>query len=118
MIAVFDGGRPVELLSSLPWEPERLKSGNWIDAMVLIRRKRLLELGCYPTDPRLAGWEDFALWCQCAEAGGHGAHVAQVLAWHRPSADTLVAPDEHDTHAKWALMRERFPRLLALPSAG
>jgi GT2 family glycosyltransferase len=83
MVAVFESDRPVELLSSLPWEPERLASGNWIDGMVLIRRTRLLELGGYSTDPRLAGWEDFDLWCRCAQAGGHGVHVAQVLAWHR-----------------------------------
>jgi Glycosyl transferase family 2 len=118
MVAVFDGDRPVELLSSLPWEPERLKSGNWIDAMALIRRKRLLELGCYTTDARLAGWEDFDLWCKCAEAGGHGVHVAQVLAWHRRAADPLAASRENGTPQKWALMRERFPRLLAFPSGG
>jgi hypothetical protein len=118
MVAVFDGERPVELRSSLPWEPERLKSGNWIDAMALIRRKRLLELGCYTTDARLAGWEDFDLWCKCAEAGGHGVHVAQVLAWHRRAAEPPAEFSENGTRAKWALMRERFPRLLALPSGG
>jgi GT2 family glycosyltransferase len=83
MVAVFDGNQSVALRGSLPWEPERLKNDNWIDAMVLIRRARLLELGGYSTDPRLAGWEDFDLWCRCAQAGGYGVHVAQVLAWHR-----------------------------------
>ncbi len=83
MVAVFDGEQPVELLGSLPWEPERLESGNWIDGMALIRRTRLLELSGYTTDPDMAGCEDFDLWCRCAEAGGHGVHVPQVLAWHR-----------------------------------
>lgn len=106
MVAAFDGDRPVQLLGSLPWEPERLKSGNWIDGMALIRRARLLELGGYPADPRLAGCEDLHLWCRCAEAGGHGVHVPQVLAWRRWTADPV-------TPAKWALMRERFPQLLA-----
>jgi GT2 family glycosyltransferase len=105
MVAVFDGLQPVELLSSLPWERERLKSGNWIDAIALLRRKRLLELGGYCTDPRLAGWEDYELWCKCAAAGGHGVHVPQVLAWHRQSAD-------RGTPDMWALMRMRFPQLL------
>ena len=106
MVAAFDGDRPVALLSALPWEPERLRSGNWIDGMALIRRGRLLELGGYSTDPCLAGWEDFYLWCRCAEAGAHGVHVPQVLAWHRQIAASK-------TPAKWALMRDIFPELLA-----
>ncbi|HEV7162108.1 MAG TPA: glycosyltransferase, partial [Solirubrobacteraceae bacterium] len=80
MVAAFEGDRPVELLGSLPWEPERLERGNWIDAMALLRRAPLLELGGYPTDPSLAGRESFELWRRCAAAGGHGVHVAQVLA--------------------------------------
>jgi hypothetical protein len=107
MVAAFEGERPVELLSSLPWEPERLKRGNWIDAAALVRRRRLLGLGGYSTDPRLAGWEDFYLWCRCAQAGARGVHVPQVLAWRSRAASA-------ETPAKWALMRELFPELLAL----
>jgi hypothetical protein len=118
MVGVFEGDRPVELVSSLPWEPERLKSGNWIDGMALIRRTRLLGLGGYATDPRLAGWEDFDLWCRCAQAGGHGVHVPQVLAWRRRTASSAAAHGEDGTPAKWALMRERFPQLLAPPGGG
>jgi hypothetical protein len=105
MVGIFGDAGPVELRSSLPWEPERLRNGNWIDAMALIRRKRLLAVGGYSTDSRLAGWEDFELWCRCAEAGDHGVHVPQVLAWRRQEIDPA-------TPEMWALMRERFPRLL------
>jgi hypothetical protein len=116
MVAVFEGDRPVELLSSLPWEPERLKRGERVDAMALIRRERLLELGGYATDPRLAGWEDFHLWCQCAEAGDRGVHVPQVLGWRRRSASSMPR-SETGTPAPWALMQARFPRLLGVASA-
>ena len=118
MVALYDKDQPVELLSSLPWEPERLKRGNWIDSMALIRRKRLLELGCYETDPHLAGLEDFDLWCKCAQAGGHGVHVPQVLAWHRRSAHPGSGPSGSGTPTQWALMRERFPALLDSPGEG
>jgi glycosyl transferase family 2/glycosyl transferase family 1 len=110
MVGVFDGADPVELRSSLPWEPERLGSGNWIDAMALIRREHLLELGGYSTDPRLAGWEDFELWCKCADVGGHGVHLPEVLAWRQQRKDP-------GTPEMWALMRERYPRLLRAPNA-
>jgi glycosyltransferase involved in cell wall biosynthesis len=112
MVAIFDGDRSVELLSSLPWESERLKKGNWIDGMALIRRNRLLELRGYPTDPRLSGWEAFAFWCKCAEAGGHAVHVPQVLAWHRGSTNSTADNQQHNP-AKWAIMRDLFPCLLA-----
>lgn len=118
MVAVFEGDRPVELASSLPWEPERLASCNWIDGIALIRRTRLLELGGYPTDPRLAGWEDFDLWCRCAQAGGHGVHVPQVLARRRRAASSAAAHSADGTPAKWELMRERFPQLLAQSGNG
>jgi hypothetical protein len=116
MVAIFDGDRPVELLSSLPWEPERLKRGDRVDAMALIRRERLLELGGYATDPRLAGWEDFHLWCQCAEAGDHGVHVPQVLGWRRRTASSTPR-SQTGAPATWALMQARFPRLLGVASA-
>ena len=107
MVGLFDEDRPLKLLGSVPWEPERLKLGNWIDSMALLRRSSLLELGCFSTDCRLAGWEAFDLWCKCAEAGGYGAHVPQVLAWRRQAGDE--AADDPD---RWPLMRERYPRLL------
>jgi hypothetical protein len=112
MVGVLDGDRPVELLSSLPWEPERLRRGNWIDSLALIRRQRLLELGGYTTDPRLAGWEDFDLWCKCAQAGGHGVHVPQVLACHRRLPRSEGPRRENPADTRWVLMRERFPQLL------
>ena len=99
MVGAFEEDRPVDLLGSLPWEPERLKSGNWIDGMALIRRTRLLELGGYSTDPRLVGCWDFDLWCRCAQVGGHGVHVPQVLAWRQRSASSVTAHVENDTAA-------------------
>jgi hypothetical protein len=111
MIAVLDGALPVELRGSLPWEPERLTRENWIDAIALIRRDRLLALGGYSTDPRLAGFEDYELWCKCAAAGATGVHVPQVLGWHPPSESSQPTDLEMLPPAARALMRERYPHL-------
>jgi hypothetical protein len=113
MIAVYHDGQPFMLLSSLPWDPERLRDGNYIDAMALIRRRDLLELGGYTTDPRLTGWEDFHLWCQCAESGRHGVLIPQVLAWYRRREHSMLLADtEIDITTAWSVMRSRFPELL------
>ena len=112
MIGLFRDGRPEALLSALPWEPERLRSGNYIDAMALIRREHLVELGGYTTEPRLTGWEDFHLWCSCAEAGRYGILVPQVLAWYRRTAHSMLSDVETSTTVAWSLMRSRFPDLL------
>jgi hypothetical protein len=110
MLELVEDDRPLKLLSSLPWEPERLTRVSWIDGMALIRRGPLHELGGYSTDPALAGWEDYELWCRCAESSRYAVHVPQVLGWHRPPAHRLsdVPPPEVIEH-----MRERFPRLFA-----
>jgi hypothetical protein len=115
MIAATGAARPVQLLSSLPWEPGRLKCENWIDSMVLLRRRRLLELGGYCTDRRLAGFEDFCLWCKCAEAGAHAVHVPQILGWHPRSANSPAFPVPAGSTAIWELMRAHFPKLLTEP---
>jgi hypothetical protein len=112
MITVFRNGIPLWLLSGLPWEPERLREGNYIDAMALLRRRHLLEMGGYTIDPRLSGWEDFHLWCRCAESGRYGILVPQVLAWYRRTEHSMLNDTEASTTRAWSLMRARFPDLL------
>lgn len=72
MLERFTDAGPVGLASIYPRSPERFRSGNYIDAMAMIRTSALSELGGYRTDPRLYGWEDFDLWCRLAEAGATG----------------------------------------------
>jgi hypothetical protein len=111
MTAVFEEGVPIALRGSLPWEPQRLVRGNWIDAPVLIRRRLLMRFGGYSTEPGLQGLEDFELWCRCACTGGHGVHVPQVLGSH-PALDN-AGPDETATlpSPAYAALRQRYPSL-------
>jgi hypothetical protein len=111
MVAVFEGSHPVELRGSLPWEPERLRRENWIDAPALIAREPLLALGGWASDPALRGLEDFELWCRCAEHERSAAHVAQVLAWHPRAQDTAPRDVASLPAEAAALLRERCPRL-------
>ncbi len=44
----FNGEGPVDLISHYGWEPTRLRGGNYIDALALIRRGPFMKLGATP----------------------------------------------------------------------
>jgi hypothetical protein len=113
LIAMYRAGRPFSLMSRFPWDPARLRHGNYIDAMALIKREDLLDLDGYSTDPRLTGWEDFHLWCRCAESGRQGVLVPHVLCWYRSREHSMLRADtELSVTTAWSVMRARFPNLL------
>ena len=62
----FNQTGPIGLTNIFPWEPKRFRTGNYIDAMALVRSSILRKLGGYTIDDRLHGWEDFDLWCRVA----------------------------------------------------
>lgn len=116
MIALYDGEDAVGLRGSLPWEPERLIREDWIDGMALFRREPLMRLGGYSPDPSTTGWEDLDLWCRCAEDGGHGVQVPQVLGWRLANARPGESQPAAIPTDLVALLRERHPRLFAAAS--
>ena len=56
MLEEHANGESYSRQTYLPWELDRLREMNYIDAMALIRRRELLELGGYTEDHRLYGW--------------------------------------------------------------
>jgi len=112
MLEVHADGEPETLRSFLPWEPELLLRGNYIDAMALLRREQLLDLGGYAEDLRLYGWEDYELWCRAAERGLRGVLVPQILMRYRRADHSMLASvtDLDNTEAE-SLLRVRYPSL-------
>ncbi len=107
-------GEPHTLRSFSPWEPGRLAESNYIDAMSLLRRRELLELGGYTEDPRLHGWEDYDLWCRTAQRGLRGVLVPQILArYRRADHSMLYSITNIDTSEAESLLRARYPVLAA-----
>ncbi len=104
-------GRSAGLISAGPWEPERLRAGNYIDAMALLRRDRILAIGGFATDRRLYGWEDFDLWCRVAEEHGEAVFVPQLIGRYRARHGSMLSVAEIDSQDAVALLRERAPRL-------
>lgn len=85
-------GRPDEqrsLVGGGSWQRDQFISGNYIDAMALIRRSAWKQVGGYTHIE--GGWEDFDFWCKLVESGFHGVQYPAVLAIYRSHADSMIA---------------------------
>ena len=112
LIEAHTEGRPRGLLSASAWDPQRLRRGNYIDAMSMIRRSTLLDAGGYTDDIRLHGWEDFDLWCRLAARGQRGLLVPEVLCRYSQSESSMISVTNLDSSEAWALLRELYPEVL------
>ena len=106
-IEKFTSEGSMDLVSWLAWDPERLKYGNFVDAMSMIRRSAIEEAGGYSTDPRLWGWEDFDLWCSFADHNYHGAFVPEVLTRYRSGRHSMISLTNISTVEAWGLLLDR-----------
>jgi Glycosyl transferase family 2 len=104
---------PSSLMSYLGWDARRLRYGNFISAMAMMRRSAVMEVGGYVTDPRLYGWEDFALWCTFADRGWAGVRVPEIVARHRLAPHSMTSVTNIDSSAAWSLLLDRFACLSA-----
>jgi hypothetical protein len=103
---------PVGLSSCFPWNPGRLKTGNYIDAMALIRTRILRDLGGYTTDGRLHGWEDYDLWCRMAEQGLRATFVPEIVARYRVAPHSMLALTNLSTTVAFSVLAERYPNVM------
>jgi hypothetical protein len=111
-IEMFDFWGPKDLFSWRHWDPARLSYGNYVDAMAVVRRDAVMEVGGYTADAALHGWEDFALWCALVDAGHAGVSVPQIVARYRVGLTSMLSTSGIDTSAAWATLIRRYPWLL------
>lgn len=110
----FSGTDCLGLINTLPWQPERLRAANYIDAMALMRTAIVRdEFGGYPSDLRLYGWEDYALWCSLASAGQRGIHVEEILGRYRASRHSMLSLTDISWTEAFSVLIERNPVLMA-----
>jgi hypothetical protein len=114
MLECFRAGRSVGLMNTFPWQPSRFRTGNYIDAMAMIRTSLLRDkFGGYAIDRRLHGWEDFDLWCRLAEAGHQAVLIPEVLARYRTTQHSMLAETNVSATDAFSLIIETNPRLMA-----
>ena len=112
IIESFDMNGPLEVMSWHHWDPERLRYGNFIDAMAMIRRSALEAIGGYSTEVAFAGgWEDFALWVAMADAGMSGVRVPDFVARYRVSPHSMLSLSNIDATAVWGALLRKHPIL-------
>jgi glycosyltransferase involved in cell wall biosynthesis len=90
-----EAGRPDEersLVGFGSWQEAKLRNGNYIDAMALIRHAAWQRVGGYTHIE--GGWEDFDFWCKLVEARFHGVQCPHILAAYRSHASSMT---EHST---------------------
>lgn len=86
-------GEAIDLMSSIDWSPRRLVEGPYIDAMALLDRQAVLDIGGYSTeliDHGWFGWEDYDLWLKLAQAGHSCRHVPRIVAGYRDHASSML----------------------------
>jgi glycosyltransferase involved in cell wall biosynthesis len=72
------------------WEPSRLRVGNYIDAMAMIRRDALQVADGYQVSSIEEGWEDYDLWCRFAELGLEGVFLPEFLCGYRIHTNSML----------------------------
>jgi glycosyltransferase involved in cell wall biosynthesis len=95
-----------------PWDPKRLRNGNYIDAMAMIRRDALLAADGYAVLADDHGWEDYDLWCRFAERGLSGVFLPEVLCDYRVHGGSMLRSRTNQHYD--ALMTEMAMRHPAL----
>ncbi len=116
MLECFDDHHgSTHLLSVQDWEPTRLRHGNFIDAMAMIRVDALRQVGGFTTELRLYGWEDYDLWCAMADHGLDGSLVRRIIGRYRQDATSMRSITDIDHADARACLRERRPALMGGP---
>jgi len=118
IIARFDYIGSQGLFSYLDWDSERLRYGNYIDAMAMIRASALQAVGGYPTEQTLAGWEDFGLWLAMADSGMYGVRVPDFVGQYRVNPYSMVSVANLDQSTIWTTLLRKYSCLHQSPNGG
>jgi GT2 family glycosyltransferase/glycosyltransferase involved in cell wall biosynthesis len=82
-------GESAKVKPAQAWDPARLRRGNYIDAMALIRKAAWAHVGGY-VNGGFVGWEDYELWCRFVEHGFWSAAVPEAVAGYRVHGSSML----------------------------
>ncbi len=102
------------IMGEHPFEPARLRTGNYIDAMAMVAKWAWAAAGGYYVRRDAMGWEDFDLWLNLVELGQFGIAVPDVLAEYRVHSNSMVnviTEQSDNKRAMVAFVEQRHPWL-------
>ena len=111
-IRQFGGAELV--MGEAAFEPARLRSGNYVDAMAMVAKWAWAAAGGYYVRRDAMGWEDFDLWLNLVELGQFGIAAPQILAEYRvhPSSMVNAITEQSDNKREMVrLVEQRHPWL-------
>jgi glycosyltransferase involved in cell wall biosynthesis len=110
LIEVFDADSGISGANA--FHPDRLKSGNYIDAMAMVRRAYLLQIeGYYPIKH---GWEDYDLWLRMCEDDKLAIQIPEILSRYRVHGSSMLRTQtniDENMRELCDAMEERHPWL-------
>lgn len=109
-ILAVEGHKTQKLANELPWNPKKFITGNYIDALALVRRKAWEIVGGFRDTE--GGWEDFDFWCRFVENGLSAQQIPKLLAVYCHHKDSMKNAATEDCQAKLRiLLNQRHPWL-------
>jgi len=80
-------------MSNNEFSYEMLKYGNYIDAMSMFDKKKLIDIGLYDTNLKNfgIGWEDYELWLRIANIGGKVGFIDKPLSKYLVKNDSMLS---------------------------
>ncbi len=100
------------IIGSNVFNRDTLKRGNYIDAMAMLRRQTLEDIGGYRDIEH--GWEDYDLWLRLVEAGEKLVHIPQILSRYRNHDSSMLRVQtnvDENIRALWRNMQTLHPWL-------
>lgn len=82
------------IVSHKEFEPDYLFNyGNYIDAMALFRKEKLLQIGGYDVSllKNIGGWEDYSVWLKFANLGYKVAFSPQKVGFYRIKSGSMAS---------------------------
>jgi glycosyltransferase involved in cell wall biosynthesis len=115
-LLVVEGHSSQAIANELPWNPQRLRQGNTLDALALVRRSAWQQVGGFVHTP--GGWEDYDFWCRFVEAGLSALQVPQLLAVYHHHGDSMKNSETAARQQELRqLLQRRHPWLELTPAA-
>lgn len=117
LIAAFSLNGPAGVISWFDWYPGRLRYGNYIDAMAMIRRSALEEVNGYSTEGAFSmGWEDFARWVAFAHHDRRAVWVPEFVRRNRVNPQSVLSLADIDHSAVLSVLLRLYQSLAATGS--